>query len=221
MFFDNQLSELFVKYELELLGVLDIVDGLEYHYKNFRKIEKKYIIAQEQLLKEHIYEPVLNPQYMIHEATAYLNRLGQIETLFTSEWFKNYMSAEELVKYCPIIFALMPFRNKFTAHRSIDDPRNETPSQMASHASIPLGISSRGKVGERPNVNYTIKVQRAERENPKKTPLAIYQKSPIGDIEFFTEDEVFLTFIPTKHHQKICLEIVTVLKASFEKSFIP
>lgn len=100
--------------------------------------------------------------------------------------------------------------------RSIDDSRGETESQKVSHASIPFGSESRGLIDDVPSVSYTIKIAKTERNNPFKTPLAKYHPHAVEGIEHFTEHEVFLTFIPTKHHEKICSEIQAVLKVFFK-----
>ncbi len=218
LFAENSSSSILQSHELELAGIIDMAKGLEYHYKNFKKIEKKYLASYEKIFKEMILSQIPGKENMIHEAVAYLNRLGQIETLITAPWFKTYITEETLVNFCPKIFALMPLRNKFTAHRSIDDPRNETESQKASQASIPFGIQSRGPIGGLPKVSYSIKIAKEERRDSRKTLLATYHKLPVQEIEHFSETEVWITFTPTKHHEEICSEIVTVLRYFFEKA---
>jgi hypothetical protein len=213
-------AEIIKKNELELVGLLDMIDGLKYHFKKFVKMEK----IQRKWLKKRFDEQIFfsnGPKKdMIHEIVAYLNRLGQIETLFTSKWFVKLIKKKDLAIICPTILALLPLRNKFASHRSIDDPGKETDSQIESQSTLPFGVNWRGRASGIINsfdydslfISYDIKISLLHRSSilrSHKIPL-------VSDIEIFTGEEIFIMFIPTKHHQKICNEIVNAIQKVFE-----
>lgn len=219
----DKLHNLFVaypevveSYKLELAGLLDIVQGLEYHYKNFEKIEKRYINSQEKLFSEGILHPRPNNKNMIHEIVAYLNRLGQLDSLVRSPWFNSCTLEEEIGKNCSIFLAIMPFRSKFAAHRSVDYPRKiDTEHQKASQANLPFGIKSRGKIGDRHKVSYDIFCAKADRHQFLKK----YHKPLVNGVEFSIDEEVMnLIFIPTDNCKRIFDEILDITTLFFEKN---
>ncbi len=89
-----------------IVGSLQFLEGLEYHYNNFTN-HLQNLAAKECLSDESMPD---------HEAVAYINRLGQIYYFIRS--FK-------LLKHCPKIKELYLFRRKNTGHRSIDCPTEE------------------------------------------------------------------------------------------------
>ena len=219
------LSELFAtpeyfqrqqEYEVELMGLLDMVEGLEYHHKKFVRMENIQRKILQKIFDEEELLPT-PPQNMIHESVAYLNRLGQIDALITSEWFKRQIGETELANLCPIILSLMPLRNKFAAHRSIDYRRDETNSQLINHASVPLGLkwtsfSVSDDVHEY-SVVYRIKIYCKDRHKI----LRACERPPIDKIEIFGNDEIWIFFILSKQHAYICAEIIKIVEAFFVK----
>lgn len=150
---------------------------------------------------------------MIHEMAAYMNRLGQLKALLTSAWFKKYISRERLAELSPIILALVPLRNKFTAHRSIDDPRHETDYQKAMHASLPFVITTRGTNKNTYNVAYDIKIAKNDRDKL----LTALHSDLIEEVEIFSnQQEIWISFQPTRHHALICDEITGTIKGFFK-----
>ncbi len=212
------------EHELELMGLLDMVGGIEYHHKNFLRIEKDCHKIYKKTFEEMIFYSIPSKN-AIHEMVAYLNRLGQISSLFTSGWFKKYVRKSDLAVLCPTILALTPLRNKFASHRSIDKSKNESSSQLANHASLPFGLRWIGTASSNTNpfvwdmntnIGYQINISKHEKLN-RSLILEKYHSSPVDKVEIFTKNEIWITFIPTKHHNKICNEILSVMKKFFQE----
>ena len=165
---------------------------------------------------------------MIHECVAYLNRLGQIETLFASEWFQKFVKKEELAACCPNILALIPLRNKFASHRSIDASKKETLSQLANHASLPFHVTWLGPASskqtdlpessflDQANIIYQIRISNDGKWN-RSMILKKYYPTAVDGIEIFAGNEIWITFIPTKQHAIISSEIISIINNFFLK----
>jgi len=113
---------------MNLVGAIDIMHGLEYHYNHFCAIVNA--IANLPLLdamSEH------NKRFLIHETVAYLNRLGQFYYFSSSSFTKDRVTNwQEIV---PTIIKYVRFRHKHSAHRSIDKPMMEdNPHLQKVHA---------------------------------------------------------------------------------------
>lgn len=89
-----------------IMGALQFIEGLEYHYNNFTN-HLQNLAAKEYLSDDSMLD---------HEATAYINRLGQIY---------YFIRSFRLLKHCPKIKELYLFRRKNSGHRSIDCPSDE------------------------------------------------------------------------------------------------
>lgn len=250
--YSTDLGNLFVEYkdsgrlqenELEIFGLYDMVSGLEYHQENFVEMEefereRLKIVFQEQRI---LSEPSENNT--LHEVVAYFNRLGQIQTLFDSAWFRKYVEESNLVALCPMILALMPFRHKFASHRSIDDPKKETESQKANHAGLPfvtkwissivegeLGINNIKKLSEtelhrwdmdlfeKSSIAYQIKISNLDSSYNRSCLLRKFHKAPVEGIELFAGEEIWITFIPVQQHDKICTEIIEAARAFLSRN---
>lgn len=223
LFSEHHTSEIFMNHELEFLGILDMVDGLEYHYKKFIRMENKHREHQKKIWENGIYlTPPNNP---VHEAVAYLNRLGQVHTLLTSNWFKKNVKESAIARLCPSILALMPFRNKHTAHRSVDGPRGESPQQLAMHASIPFGqiwegskveIDQQGRPVWQEEIHITYKITIDRNEKLNRSPILKEHKTNfvqgIEHVGSKDSSDLWLSFTPSKHHTIICNEIFSIIE---------
>jgi len=103
---------------LNIQGAVEMMQGLDYHHDNFMKIIN------------HLAEVDLNNEaqglkvYLSHEVVAYLNRLGQFHYFITSPFVtKHCATAKSLA---PTIETFLVLRLKHSAHRSIDQPRDES-----------------------------------------------------------------------------------------------
>lgn len=227
------------RHELELIGIPLIIHGLEYHYRNFFKIEQKarhLLMAFEDSIRENgeaLYPSLLSNLYpkAFQEIGAYLNVLGRLEKVITSDWINKYVTSQEIFSLIPSILSLIPLRHKYFAHRSFDAPRDSEnqilkPNKVLSekrrgeleyaiqtHLSLGLMGTWRGAKNEKPYLSYEIKIDAKDRHNILKE----HSKNPMADIEYFkNEDETgFIHFIPTKHHHQTMLEI----KKFFEELF--
>jgi hypothetical protein len=207
LFQKHPLCKLLVHHELETWGIPLLVDGLEHHYRNHSRLEKRQ-------------EPgnALKFSETIHEITAYFNRLGQIHALITSNWIADCISEKDIAALCPSILSIIPFRDKQSAHRSFDRPldpsktkRTETDSQRESHSDLLLFFKWTGKVGN-PELHLTYELKIAK-DNRSKL-LTTYHHLPVSDLEHFTNDEISISFTPNRHHNQIMREILKI----FEKA---
>ena len=211
-----------------LLGLIDMVAGLEYHFKQHSKYEEKA-------------KRGLSYSSASHEAVAYLNRLGQIYFFFNAAWLHDFFCGikkqdshstqecglyqkldGELCTKIPAIFALIPIRNKFTAHRQQDKPWSDDCASLGLNvAGLMPGFG--GKIPE------TINVEELARGEPEIFCKTIFDTSKpnsrihysyptnqrllsddhelVSGIEFFGNNMV-IVFSPTEQHKKIVEEIL-------------
>jgi hypothetical protein len=117
---------LYLEQKDRLRGILDIIDGLEYHIKRIRNYEKAACRRSLELRplfnSEGPYNLPLpsrrtNHHPAVHEVVAYIGRLGQLACFFESDWFSSIAGEAQVAAKIPSILALMPIRNKHTAHR--------------------------------------------------------------------------------------------------------
>jgi hypothetical protein len=104
---------------VQLVGIVDMASGLEYHYKSaFNHLKQGS-------------EPLARMVFVQHDIVAWLNRLGQFYYFVQSELVKSFGLTQKITK----ILTLLPLRNKNSAHRSIDAPRrNDEVSQLPYQA---------------------------------------------------------------------------------------
>jgi len=112
-------------------GTESIIDGLHYHFENYRILNQSI----SRTTNKHLHttpeewsknEMVVNK--MKHEMIAYFNRLGMFYYFATSVPVKAKIPNPET--FIPTIKKFLPFRLKYTAHRAIDRPRDENPTYM-------------------------------------------------------------------------------------------
>jgi hypothetical protein len=212
---------LYLQHKNNLIGVLDIVDGLEYHLKNLRRYEKAACnrsVELRSIFKRQDGEPVYLPKISrrtnhhpaVHEAVAYIGRLGQLATFFESKWFGSVVKENVIAGEIPSILALLPIRNKHTAHRQQDAPRHDDCSTLGLNQ---FGLRH-GLVG--PNTNPEI--VHLEYSFPSKQRHRLVEKHhsvPINDIEYLGENNNLTFFTPTKNHPKIIAEAISLLQLFF------
>lgn len=103
---------------LNLVGAIDMMSGLDYHCAHFCTIVNE--IAKLPFLDVRLQQKKL---CLIHETIAYLNRLGQFYHFASSNFVKTRINDWEQI--IPTIIQYKKFRDKHSAHRSLDKPRNE------------------------------------------------------------------------------------------------
>lgn len=117
---------------LNISGAIKMMDGMEHHIENFRlyhsqlykgKDIRKKIIAHE-FEKNHLNK-------IKHEIVAYINRVGQFYHFIDSKFVKHRVP--HIHELTPTIKKLSIFRNKYTAHRSLDKPRKEDGGREMYH----------------------------------------------------------------------------------------
>jgi hypothetical protein len=127
---------------VQIIGAVHVLQGMDYHYRAYLRHEalgSAYLLRIEDFMgKRHGLGPIPTEDFprasaeerahleaLNHEAIAYLNRLGQ---------FYYFAQAVRGLNALPKVRALIPFRNKHSAHRSIDASRGEEPEVQRSQA---------------------------------------------------------------------------------------
>lgn len=103
-------NAVFEKGFLNLVGAVDMMMGLDYHHDNFctiintlTKLPYLYTLTKRE------------SRFLIHEAVAYLNRLGQFYHFASSEFVTSVVPNWD--KIIPTIIKFKRFRDKHSAHR--------------------------------------------------------------------------------------------------------
>lgn len=137
---------------ISIVGAIDMMRGLEYHHENFCRI-----ITELGFIPLHTPLEETKRLGLVHEAVAYLNRLGQFYYFASSEFVSN--SLPQWRDIIPTIFKFKRFRDKHSAHRSLDTPRfDDNPRDQQVHAwtfSSLGGIYSQPKPGVKPLISYS------------------------------------------------------------------
>lgn len=196
-------SRLFKENKKNLGGIFDILDGLIYHYKRHCALEKR---AQ------------MGKAYgaATHEINAYINRLGQIYYLFTSTWFKVYISDRMLAKKIPTLLSLIPIRMKVTAHRQQDRPWGDDCKSLGwnefglrpvlSGLSYQVGVIDLSSC----KICYSFPTQQRE------TNLLNSQQGPVTGVEFFGDSNNVIQFHITDLHPIIIEEIFELIEHALQ-----
>lgn len=132
---------------IQVVGAVTILEGLDYHCARFmdlvNRLEPYYSRVAGEVAGDSPDKSGQSPSRLFptvaenedlnaldHESVAYLNRLGQ---------FFAYAKARGLATRLVKAHELMVFRNKHTAHRSIDAPRGES-QQEQEHQAMSFGF---------------------------------------------------------------------------------
>jgi len=196
-----------------------MLDGLEYHIGKIRTYEKaacRFIANLHALSKTK--EPFnlttlsrrANHHLAVHEAVAYIGRLGQLCVFFESKWFSDVTGKTNIALKIPSILALMPLRNKHSAHRQQDDPRKDDCSSLGFNE-FGLKHCLVGFREEPKNINIQYSFPTKQRHSLLKG----HHPSPVPDIEHLGENNNIIIFTPTKIHQKVVNEAMTLLELFF------
>lgn len=211
----------YVVHKDNLIGVLDIIDGLEHHIKNLKRYEKfacNRSIHLRSIFNRQGEESVCLPKISrrtnhhpaVHEAVAYIGRLGQLAAFFESKWFGSVVEENVIAGEIPSILALLPIRNKHTAHRQQDAPRHDDCSTLGLNQ---FGLKH-GLVG--PNTNPEIVHLQYSFPSKQRHPLLDkYCLLPVNDIEHLGKNNNLTIFTPTKNHPTIIAEAINLLQLFF------
>ena len=136
---------------LRLSGAVDMLAALDYHCDNIQRVEAiaaPRVAGEAELMRVGFAAPPTSPEESrrlraaLFEVNAYLATLGRL--YYFVKWAAQLNAT-------PTITRLVVFRHKAAAHRSIDQPRGESPELLSLHAlsmSSPAA-SSIGPLGNR------------------------------------------------------------------------
>lgn len=182
---------------VNIYGAVEMMQGLTYHHARFMSlIESCYTTA-----------PAIQIAGAIrHEAVAYLNRLGQFWTFSHSELIKEYCPSA--TKALPTISKLVVFRNKHTAHRSIDDPRAEDTDGLQVMNAISLSILGGHFFQPKPehqSMNISSELSSAD-EDWDAFKCNLYRKSFLGFQIYDVKHSTHVNFYLEQDHELIMNE---------------
>lgn len=132
---------------IKTVGAVTMLEGLDYHYARFMELVNcldpyysrisgrpaQGLADQSCESAQRLFPTAAEAEYLDaldHEAVAYLNRLGQ---------FQTYARARGLAARLVKASDLLVFRQKHTAHRSIDAPKDES-QQEREHQAMTFGF---------------------------------------------------------------------------------
>jgi hypothetical protein len=114
---------------LNIFSLVFAMEGLEYHRDNFSVLTAP-INRHNSIPRSHVERDTINKAK--HEAVAYINVVGQA--------FK-WISSVDCTADAPTMEQIYKtFRNKHTAHRSVDDQRGESPAELKLHLFVFQGL---------------------------------------------------------------------------------
>lgn len=117
---------------LNLSGAINMMDGMEYHYQNIVSFTNDiYSEADQAQFSNSIERNRDVIRKSKHEIIAYINRAGQFYHFVDSKFVKSIFP--DSVGAIPLIKKLKNFRDKYTAHRSIDKPRTDDNGRELYH----------------------------------------------------------------------------------------
>jgi hypothetical protein len=148
-------------------GAVAIFSGIEYHYYN-------YIGAIRRLKSP----PGIGMSAVRHEAVAWVNRVGQFYYFLKSTLVTNNIPNSTY----PTINYVLPFRNKHSAHRSIDAPRTEDTSN--AQLILAMMLSELGGSLWTPRPGVTLPLHSPPFQTPSATHyLAFQMQLPDGSTQ--------------------------------------
>jgi hypothetical protein len=153
--FDAQSAE-----AIRLPGTLQMLRGMEYHHNNFMRNCKLMEDCWDEVVK--LNDPTLifsTPEHirqeMAHEVTAYLNRLGQFYYFAISDAVSKRLKLRRkaIERKIPLISKIVFFRQKHTAHRSVDCPKEEDTELLQFIHQISIDEGGVLLSGVKPNID--------------------------------------------------------------------
>lgn len=204
----------YLSYEDQIGGLLDIMDGLEYHHKKISRYElaAQRLVVKLELAKSNAMSLIelaqgTNHHPATHEAVAYLNRLGQLSYFFKSDWFCGQVSEPSIASAIPSILALLPIRHKLAAHRQIDVPRKGDSPNLGFNQ-FKLLNTVKGPIGnpQAARISYSFPT------NEREKLLEIHRPTPIANVEYFGGSNHIVIFTPTQIHPTILAETFNLME---------
>jgi len=186
---------------INIIGAIDMMKGLDYHHANFMN-------TVNQLIETGWPRKIKLQASLLHEATAYLNRLGQFYYFVLSTFVQKRCPNAELL--IPTIKSFVPFRMKYSAHRSIDAPKNESEMVQAAQA---MSMSSIGGQLFQPKPGHVADISRIKTEADYDDYVKSNWKHCYYVFQLITDDRnVYHNFSIEKEHPAIIDEAFAVLK---------
>jgi hypothetical protein len=190
---------------LNIYGATDMINGLEHHCGNFKQIAQQLITMPMFSDESRMLEKRLR-----HEAVAYLNRMGQFYYFAKSPFVAKRIS--DAIKLIPTISKFILFREKHTAHRSIDSPRREDSAHQQQLQA--LGLSSFSPLVFHPKDKSKTLTDFRKMTDPK----IMYGEFCLGFQMGGKGENEFINFCMEQEHPQISLETFSVIEKLITQS---
>lgn len=171
---------------VQVAGAITMLKGLDYHRDRFAEI-----IGQLSTGALQTYDTAF------HEAVAYVNRAGQFYYFAMSKLITRRGECPPI----PNLEALMPFRHKHTAHRSIDKPFSSDTRDLQAYQAMSMDLDWRFI---HPREGATIKATPETAFYPLRTGYLVFQIN-LGEGKYY-----FLNI--ERDHGALMLEAYAVLE---------
>ncbi len=179
-----------------------MMNGLDYHHDNFMRIINR--LAEVDMSEE---ADGLKAN-LLHEVVAYLNRLGQFHYFVISTFVRQHCRTP--TSLTPTVEKFFIFRRKHSAHRSIDQPQNETAHVQETQAMSMSSIG--GKIFE-PKLGQSCNLLEAKTDADQIAHFRNNWKKCYWVCQLITDDpNDFRNFSIEKEHPAIMLEAYAILE---------
>lgn len=180
---------------VNIYGAIEMMQGLTYHHARFMSlIESCYTTVP----------TIQTAGALRHEAVAYLNRLGQFWSFSKSDLVKKYCSFPE--ETLPTLSKLIVFRNKHTAHRSIDSPKPEDSDGLQVMNAISLSILGEQLFCPKPGHTPTDLFSVNTGKDLDELRCSLYRNEYLGFQIYDVKDSTHVNFYIEQDHELIMRE---------------
>lgn len=188
-------------------GAVEMMQGLTYHHARFMSLVESC----------HTTVPTLQTAGALrHEIVAYLNRLGQFWSFSKSDLVKEYCPSTE--ETLPTISKLIVFKNKHSAHRSIDAPKaKDTDGLQVMNA---ISLSTLGPQIFHPKPGHTSPDRSSENTDIDLEELrcSLYRNEYLGFQIYDVKHSTHVQFFIERDHELIMREAYCLISNLLPRS---
>jgi len=184
---------------LSIAGAIEMLSGLEYHHDNIARLSAALAAGA-----------VVDEADIFHEAVAYVNRMGQLYYFAKSDLVVR--ATGNALASIPTIQKYIVFRNKHSAHRSIDSPRAESDHEQLTQA-MSLSRTWGRMMTLKPGAQEVAWPRSVKAGSPEAQAFHRHEwSSRYITFQLYDADrEAFVNFTMQLEHEQICREAYEVL----------
>jgi hypothetical protein len=154
----------------------------------------------------------LDEAHIFHEAVAYVNRMGQFYYFIKSNLVTRALGGGDALASIPTITKYVVFRNKYSAHRSIDFPRDESEeTQLLQALSLSRVWGRRMQLKPGGGESRWPRHMKADSAEAREFHRQEWLNRHITFQLYDAENDQHLNFTIEREHEHICAEAYAVL----------